>query len=263
MLVEAIIAGLLALAVVASLRAGKTVASGEWRIPYLASRSKNPFDFWFTVLLLGTVAGVLAIYVAINDAAALLAPTIGAVVVFGAFEAVPKSAWRAVGEFFTGPPAKPAVNAKAHRAVKRSASVAVRGWAPAELQRIVADFSASYELPDAAIELGDPAGEISTLAVSDEVSPETLCFLVNYLNYPKGFDLRRRSIGVLARTAMPAGFGKPDLVGKAALIYVPSDDAGYDQVYVHCAEQNYVVPFTNFRWRPTASARMPATISDL
>jgi hypothetical protein len=260
---EAIFAALLALGVVASLRTGKTVASGEGRMPYIASRRKNTFDFWLTVIILGAGAGFTAINVAIHDAAALLAPTIGAVVIVGAFEAVPKSAWRAVAEFFMGPPAKPAVKTKAHRASGRSATVAVRGWARGELQRIIADFSASYELPDTAIELGTSTGDVSTLAVSDEVAPETFCFLVNYLNYPTGFDLSHRPIGVLARTTFPPGVGRPDLVGKPAVIYVPSDDTEYDQVYVHCAQQNYVVSFTDFAWRPTAHARMPANISDL
>ena len=73
MLGEAIVAALLVLGVVASLRTGKTIASGEWRIPYIASRRKNKFDFWFTVVMLGCGAGYCAINVAIHDAGALLA----------------------------------------------------------------------------------------------------------------------------------------------------------------------------------------------
>ena len=252
----------MALGLIVSLRTGKTLGFGEWRMPYIAHRRKDRFDFWFMVFILGAGAGYIAIDVAIHDAAALLAPTIGAIAVVGGLEVFPKSAWQAIAEFFAGPPAKPTANTKARHTSGHPASVAVRGWARDELQRIIADFSTSYDLPDSSIEPETRTDGVSTLTVSGEVAPETLCFLVNYLNYPNGFDLSHRSIGVLARATLPRGFGRPDLVGKAALIYVPSADAECDQVYVHCAQKTYKVPLTNFVWQIAADARTPATISD-
>ncbi len=257
---EAIIAALLALGVFASLRTGKTFAFGEWRIPYLARRSKDPFDFWSMVILLGVGASYLAIRVAIHDAAALVAPTIGAGALAWGVAVVPKFGWEGIAEIFIGPPAKPAVKTEARHT---RASVAVRGWDHDELQRIIADFSTKYDLPKSSIELETQIDGVSTVTVSDEVAPETVCFLVNYFNYPNGYDLSHRSIGVLARATLPHGFGTPALIGKAALIYVPSADAEYDQVYVQCAEKYYIVPLTNFHWQVTADPRRPATISDL
>ena len=263
LLVEAIVAALAALGFTASLRTGKTIAPSQWRIPYIASRRSDPFDYWFVVGVLGAVTGYFAIDVAIHDATALVEPALGAVVTAGTLAAVPKSAWRAIGEFFIGPPVKPVMKAKTPHASGRQASVAVRGWARAELQRIIVDFSSRYDVPESAIELDARTDGVSTLIVPGEITPETLCFLVNYLNYPNGFDLTGRSIGVSARTALPRGFGPPDLVGKRALIYVPSDDAEYDQVYVQCADKSYQVRLADFRWQVTVDARMPTTITGL
>ena len=90
--------------------------------------------------------------------------------------------------------------------------------------------------------------------------------MVNYVRYPKKFDLSHRSIGVLGRVVLTAAFGVPDsaLIGNRAVIYVPSNDTEYDLVYARVESgRTYTIPFTSLIWEATGAARMPAEVSGL
>jgi len=265
MLLGAIFAAALAVGVIASLWTGSTILLQQWRMPQIVRRRKNPGDFWFMVILLGLVAGFFAIETAIRDLAALLWPTLATAALGAGAALFPKPASRDSERVRRPQPARPVAKAKAGLEHKHQASVAVRGWSEEELQRILDDFSDSYELSDGWVELEPRADGISTLTFPIEIAPQTLCFLVNYLNYPKGLDLAERSIGVVAHATLSQAFNPPDatLVGKTARIYVPSNDTDYDVVCVHCETKVYVVSFANFVWRPIADTREPATVSGL
>jgi hypothetical protein len=113
-------------------------------------------------------------------------------------------------------------------------SVVVHGWTGAELERILGDFRLSYGLPEA-LEWKVTAGSDGRFAITfpSDIEPRFLFFLVNYIQYPKGFALSNRTIGMLSRATLTPAFGFADstLVRKRAVIYVPSNDSEYDLVY--------------------------------
>jgi hypothetical protein len=99
-----------------------------------------------------------------------------------------------------------------------------------------------------------------------DIQPKILYFLVNYLQYPREFDLKNRSIAVVARVVLTPAFGAPDdvLSGKNAMIYVPANDTDYDLVYVRIEQgQAYKVSFTDLVWQPVDEARVPGGIANL
>jgi hypothetical protein len=146
-------------------------------------------------------------------------------------------------------------------------SVVVRGWAGAELERILGDFRQSYEIPQASgwSMTAGPGGEL-VIAFPNDIEPRLLFFLVNYIQYPKGFDLTQRTIAVLSHVVLTPAFGIPDntLIGKHAVIYVPSNDTEYDLV---CAKVEnggaYEIPFTNLIWKRASDPRMPNAVKSL
>jgi hypothetical protein len=147
-------------------------------------------------------------------------------------------------------------------------SLSVRGWNRTELDKILADFLKSYDLPDAStmLRIEEKPGDILVVTFPRDIQPAQFFFLVNYIQYPKDFDLEQRSIGVLGHIVITPAFGPPDtaLVGKNAEIYVPADDDQYDEVYARVESgAAYRISFTNLIWQPAAEARMPATVAGL
>jgi len=146
-------------------------------------------------------------------------------------------------------------------------TLSVHGWTRGELDRMLADFRSCYELsdsPDWTVEA--KSGDTFTIAFPQDIQPKYFLFLVNYLRYPKNFDLANRSIGVLGRVVLTKAFGVPDpaLIGKQAEIYVPADDAEYDEVYARVETGAvYRIPFTNMIWKAMDEARGPAEIAGL
>ena len=112
----------------------------------------------------------------------------------------------------------------------------VRGWSGAELKQILGDFQrlSGGRLPSnfsTEIHTGD--GAVLRVTFPADIPAMDFCFLVNYVQYPKGFDLPSRTILVGGRATISADFLPSDqsLVGKRILIYVPSDDKRYDEVF--------------------------------
>ena len=175
----------LVLWIIAALWTGKTLVLGWGQTPSIASRRKDPGDFWFMLIIVGLAAGALTVQVAIHDPAALLAPTTGSAVVVAGVALVPKRAWRALGQFFADAPSAPVVSPRVSRAHESNTSVVTRGWSREDLKQIIADFSGLYDLPNSWVEIDKRSAGVSTLTFPDKVAPETLCFLVNYL-VPKG-----------------------------------------------------------------------------
>ena len=130
--------------------------------------------------------------------------------------------------------------------------VVVRGWGQVELQKIVEDFLSMYGISDSSSIAITPRDD-HTLEVRfpRDIQPKLLLFLINYIQYPRGFDLSHRSIGVVAHAVLTPAFGPPDptLVGKSAIIYVPANDTDYDVVYVRVESgETYRVPFSEMKW---------------
>lgn len=146
--------------------------------------------------------------------------------------------------------------------------LSVRGWSKDELDRIIADFSNMYRdraMPPLVVT--QQPGSICAITFPQDISPSLLFYLVNYIQYPNGFDLKQRNIGAVAHTSLTSAFGIPNasLIGKRAAIYVPTNDKSYDLVYakVQSSEATYEISFTDFVWQPVPDARMPGTIKGL
>src|SRR5215472_12259915 len=73
--------------------------------------------------------------------------------------------------------------------------VLVRGWNRAELDEILDDFLASYELPEWTAQADERPDDVLAVTFPQDIQPHLLYFLVNYIQYPKDFELEGRSIG--------------------------------------------------------------------
>ena len=146
-------------------------------------------------------------------------------------------------------------------------SVTVRGWKRPELEKILTDFRQAYEMPAPSDwTIATRSDNVFAISFPNDIPPKLLYFLVNYLQYPKDFDLAHRLIGVLGRTSLTEACGIPDkkLIGMRAEIYVPANDADYDRVYLRTDDAEiYEIPFTDLVWKLAREARRPRTIEGL
>ena len=138
-------------------------------------------------------------------------------------------AWRA---FVPPPEPKPHVRATFVPDRANDKGIVVRGWTEDELRKLVADFCHMYEVPP----IFDIVHEADALRLRfpGDIDPDLFLFVVNYIHYPKDFDLAGRNISAMATTTLSAAFDLPDeaLVGRRATIYVPIGDKDYDVVYL-------------------------------
>jgi hypothetical protein len=150
---------------------------------------------------------------------------------------------------------------------RNETTLSIRGWEQMVLNRILADFGRLYGLLNSSPYRVEPrSNDTFVVTFPGDIEPRLLLFLVNYVRYPKGFDLANRSIGVLARAVLTPAFGAPAsaLVGTRANFYVPANDTEYDLVYAQDESgRAYRIPFTSLRWEPAADARVPETVSGL
>jgi hypothetical protein len=150
---------------------------------------------------------------------------------------------------------------------KNQKSVAVRGWTRTELEKILFDFRKLYNLPPSSDWLvAEEPNTVLSVTFPNDVRPEQLFYLINYIRYPKGFDLKDRSIGVAGHAIIDGAFGAPDasLLGKRVLLYVPSNDQDYDFVNARIeGGKTYKVPFTTLIWTSADDATTPTSIGGL
>lgn len=144
------------------------------------------------------------------------------------------------------------------------ARVIVSGWSEPELSKIISDFARKYGWTSSSLpmrRISDSAYEVS---FPNGVAADDLIFLVNYFQYPEGFDLKKRlitSVGLI-RLGPPFGLSDESLAGKQAVIYIPSNDTEYDQVYVQVPSATaYRVPFTTMNWIRTNDPRLPPAVA--
>jgi hypothetical protein len=135
------------------------------------------------------------------------------------------------------------------------------GWDAAELGKILEDFTQSY-----ADRLGASAPfrteRLSPneyrIAFPNDIPPTLLSFLVNYVQYPKGFDLATHQIAVVAHVTLTASFPTPreGYVGQRARIYVPSNVRRYDLVYFAVGPDYFEQSFTDMAWKSVEDGRV-------
>jgi hypothetical protein len=144
-------------------------------------------------------------------------------------------------------------------------SVTVLGWREDELSRIVAAFGRAYALPPSAVLVSKRGDERFALTFPGDIEPRLLFFLVNYLSYPRDFDLKDRRIVAFCRVVLDSSYGIPDpqLKGVGAVVYVPAEDTEFDNVFVRTlAGTTFKVPFSRMIWSAVEDPRMPKEVGD-
>jgi hypothetical protein len=145
--------------------------------------------------------------------------------------------------------------------------VVCRGWDETELTKILADFTRTYQdrLPSAEPFRVERARDQFQIRFPGDIPPPLLSYLINYLQYPKDFDLTNRDIAAVGIVTLTDAFQLPssNYVGKKAHIYVPSNDRRYDEVYLAVGSEYFEQPFTNLRWKPVTDGCIPGQVSKL
>jgi hypothetical protein len=140
------------------------------------------------------------------------------------------------------------------------------GWDQSELDRILGDFSQQYGLPANSFKIERGDSRKFRISFPHDIEPKLLLFLVNYLEYPNGFDLKSHSIAAVAHVVLTAAFGvsDPTLIGNRARIYVPSNDVDHDLVYAQVQRgRSFRISFTDMIWQEVDDARLPLSIRSL
>src|ERR1700679_3453428 len=107
--------------------------------------------------------------------------------------------------------------------------VVAKGWTPAEFEKILSNFAQLYRdrlPPNFSPAVHADNGGVVRTAFPDDLEPDLFCFLVNYGQYPGGFDLDSRTILAGGRATIDSDFLPADqsLIGKRMLCYIPADD---------------------------------------
>jgi hypothetical protein len=143
--------------------------------------------------------------------------------------------------------------------------VIVRGWTDEELSNILTDFADMY---------GEDLGKkfdfevchhdngATRISFPHDIPAQQFSYLVNYLNYPKNYDLKTHSISVTGNATLSTDFHPPNksLIGKKAAFYVPSDDKDYDLVYVRVEDETFKNSFAASHWKKVEAPRIPTGI---
>ena len=147
--------------------------------------------------------------------------------------------------------------------VPHQKEIIVKGWTDEELSTILTDFADAYGDrlgKEFEFAVGPHGGGTMRITFPHDIPPQEFSFLVNYLNYPKNFDLKKRSILVAGNVTLSSDFHLPDknLIGKNAVFYVPADDEDYDLVYINIGNKTFENSFAGFRWKEVEDPRFPA-----
>lgn len=145
-------------------------------------------------------------------------------------------------------------------------AVAVGGWERDELERIWAEFAARYELRDCPASIECASGGVCVMRFPHGLDEYGFCFLINYLHYPVGFDLKRRRLAVIGRMRVPGSAESPAVDRRKgwATLYVPADDRDRDLIFIRTAAgDRFRMSFTDMAWRPTSDARLRAEDAEL
>lgn len=139
----------------------------------------------------------------------------------------------------------------------------VRGWKNAELKQIILDFKEAYRnrlLANFTTEINSQQGGDLRVTFTAEIEMRLFFWLINYIQYPKGFDLKSREILVQGKATINSDFlpSKQSFIGKRITFYIPTDDDQYDIVFAQVEGQSFEFPFASERWRPVKESRLPS-----
>jgi len=140
--------------------------------------------------------------------------------------------------------------------------VVVRGWTNEELSGILTDFVDAYDNDlghDFDCEVHPHDNGSIRITFPHDIPALQFSFLINYLQYPKNFDLKGRSVSVVGRALINANFHPPskNLIGQNAIFYIPSNDQKYDLVYVRVGDETFENSFAARHWKKVVDSRIP------
>jgi hypothetical protein len=145
--------------------------------------------------------------------------------------------------------------------------VIARGWTEPELKQIIGDFVQMYRerVPASFSTAVHSNGDVVRVTFPADIEPRFFCWLINYIQYPKGLDFRARSILVVGKATITSDFlpSEQSLIGKRMTVYIPADDKEYDVVFGRVDGQSYEFPFASERWRRMQNPRLPREIDNL
>ena len=140
--------------------------------------------------------------------------------------------------------------------------VVVRGWTNEELTGILTDFAdvSDGDLgPHFVYEVHPRDDGSIRITFPHDIPTKQFSFLINYLQYPKNYDLKGRSISVVGKAIISAKFKPPtkSLIGQTATFYIPKDDQDFDLVYVRVGDETFENSFAALHWKRVADSRIP------
>jgi hypothetical protein len=136
------------------------------------------------------------------------------------------------------------------------------------LEKILRGFTRTYKDqlgPSWCFRMEPLSSDGFRITFPNDIAPDSLSFLVNYLRYPEDLDLATHDVAVLGRVTLTPQFPLPrqDYIGQKARIYVPSNDQQYDLVYVAVGSDYFEQSFTKLRWKPVQDSRVPDGVARL
>lgn len=144
--------------------------------------------------------------------------------------------------------------------------VVVRGWTNVELTGILTDFAdlSDGDLgPHFVYEVHPRDDGSIRITFPHDIPPKQFSFLINYLQYPKNYDLKNRSISVVGKAIVCSKFKPPSksLIGQTATFYIPSNDQDYDLVYIRVGDETFENSFAALHWKRVTDSRIPQDLA--
>jgi len=148
--------------------------------------------------------------------------------------------------------------------------VRARGWSSEDFAKILVDFRKVYDdclVNDIAARIHSEKDGTLLITFPQDVPDQLFAFLINYSQYPKGFEPKAGSILVVGKAVISESFdGKfnSKLIGREGVFYIPSDDKDYDVVYVQVGEETFAHSFAFLnKWKKVADPRLPVGFADI
>jgi len=146
--------------------------------------------------------------------------------------------------------------------------VFIRGWTEDKLKKILEVFKKTYEpegYPPYSFELARLAEDRFRLHFPEDIHPQLLIFLINFIHYPFDIDFAGRAILAVAQSTLGNGFeGWDPEFGRRGILYVPKDDEDFTTVHMETEKGvSLAISFTDLKWKKVDDPRLPAKIMEL